>query len=235
MASGPAGGSEDAMLAQAAALEDAAARRYEALAAWWAAQGDGALAAVFDRLGRMEREHAVQAEARRPGPAVAPEPAAGETAAPEEEGWRSALLTPYRALSFAVRAEERAFAHYATMAAHAPTPRLRALAEALARAELEHAAILRRARRAAFHSERAPPPPPADLPALQRQSAAWEADAAAAATRAGRLRALSRNAERYLEIAERTRDEAVLTAAQRLAAQTLRRLALLRGEASGPA
>ncbi len=210
--------------ATAAGLEVAALRRYRHLAAWWAAEGEAELAALFARLAEMEASHAAAF-----GP-IAEETESPPPAADEDDAlWQSALLTPYRALSLAVRAEERAFATYASIAAHAATPALRAQAEDLARAELEHAAILRRARRAAFHSERPfATPIPTDMMALEQQSSVWEAEVEAATTRAGRLRALSRNAERYLAVAERTQDEATLSAAQNCAQATLRTLARLR-------
>jgi rubrerythrin len=223
--------SEEDLLIAAASLEAAAARRYRYLAAWWEAQGERALTALFDRLAALEKEHVAAVLARRPEAGIVPLP--NSTCGPpplDDAAWRSALLTPYRALSLAVREEERAFAFYAEVAAHAATSALRALAEELARDELDHAAILRRARRAAYRDERAhrPPPPPADLAAFETRSAAWEAEVAAAAGRMARLRALSRNVERYLEIAEQTKSEAVLLAAQSRAAEALRRLAAAR-------
>lgn len=216
--------SATALRVTAAALEAAALRRYQRLAAWWAGEGEAELATLFARLAEMEASHAAAF-----GPIAeetgSPPPAAGE----DEALWQSALLTPYRALSLAVRAEEHAFASYADIAAHAATPALRAQVEDLAREELEHAAILRRARRAAFHSERPfATPLPTDMVALEQQGSFWEAEAETATTRAGRLRALSRNAERYLAVAERARDEATLSAAQNRAQATLRTLARLR-------
>lgn len=217
--------SVDDLLAAAAAMEAAAVRRYHWLAAWWEAEGERDLAGLFARLAEMEAAHlAALGEPDAPPPAT-PEPSPDADAV----AWRSALLTPYRALSLAVRAEEEAFAFYAEVAAHAAAPGLRAQAEDLARAELGHAALLRTARRAAFRAERRPRPPPVmDVVALERQSAEWEAEEEAASTRPGRLRAASRNVERYLEVAERTGNETVLTAAQGLAAAALRRLTALR-------
>lgn len=219
------------LLTAALALEVAAARRYRYLAAWWEAQGDRDLTALFDRLAELEQEHATAVLGRGLGVADTLHPAATDLPPGEDVAWQSALLTPYRALAFAVREEQRAFAFYAEVAAYAATPALRALAEDLARDELEHAAILRRARRAAFRNERRreKDPPPADAAALQRQSVVWETEAMATSGRAARMFALSCNAERYLDIAEQTKDEAMLAAAQRLAAQTLQRLAAMRG------
>ena len=216
--------SEPGLRVKAAALEADAMRRYRRLAVWWGGEGEAELAALFARLAEMEASHAAAF-----GP-IADEASSPTPAAEEDEAmWQSALLTPYRALSLAVRAEERAFATYADIAAHAETPALRALAEDLAREELDHAAILRRARRAAFHAERPLVTPlPTDMETLAQQSRVWEAEAEAATTRAGRLRALSRNAERYLAVAERARDEATLSAAQGRAAAALGELAVLR-------
>ncbi len=209
--------SEARLLDIAAEMGIEAARRYRWLAAWWRAQGERDLAAVFTELAETETRHAAD-----PRPSVSDAPVTID-----DSVWRSALLTPYRALSLAVREKERAFAFYVEISAHAETPAVRALAEDLARMELDHAAILRRRRRAAFHRERAYPTPPlpADPAALENQSAIWEAQVAAASGHAERLRALSRNAERYMEVAEQAKHEALLEAAQRLAAQTLRQLA----------
>lgn len=219
------------LLAVAASLEAESARRYRYLAAWWEAQGDRELTALFDRLAQMEQAHLAAVQTRRSDQPARVLPTAEPPLPPcEDADWRSALLTQYRALSFAVRQEERAFAFFTEVAAQAPSAAVRALAEELARDELEHAAMLRQARRVAFHRERtiAPPPLPADVPALQRQGAVWEAEAAAATSRPARLFALSRNVERYLAVAEATKNEAVLIAAQHLAAETLQRLVAMR-------
>jgi hypothetical protein len=61
------------------------------------------------------------------------------------------LLTPYRALSVAVRNEERAFVFWSYVAAHGETAEVRRAAEGLAAKELDHVALLRRHRRLAFH------------------------------------------------------------------------------------
>jgi hypothetical protein len=54
----------------------------------------------------------------------------------------------------AVRNEERAFAFWAYVSAHAESEGVRRAAETMAHEELGHVATLRRARRQAFHSER---------------------------------------------------------------------------------
>ena len=66
----------------------------------------------------------------------------------------SSLMTPYRALSMAVRNEERAFAFWSYVAAHAGQGELKRAAETMARQELEHVAKLRKERRRAYHEER---------------------------------------------------------------------------------
>jgi hypothetical protein len=54
----------------------------------------------------------------------------------------------------AVRNEERAFAFWSYVAAHAEAPEIRRAAEAMAHEELGHVSILRRERRKAYHAER---------------------------------------------------------------------------------
>lgn len=147
---------EEELLAAAAALEVEAVRSYRYLAAWWEAQGHRELTALFDQFAAMEVEHVAAARARNPG--VVPARAAEylpRPAPPDHDAWRSALLTPYAALSFAVREEENAAAFYLRVAEQAATPAIRMLAETLAREERGHAALLRRLRRAAFHVARA--------------------------------------------------------------------------------
>ena len=91
---------------------------------------------------------------KAPDPALvrwdAPETFDTETAA---EIRTSRLMTPYRALSMAVRNEERAFAFWSYVAGFAEDPEIKKAAEAMAREELGHVAILRKERRRAYHSE----------------------------------------------------------------------------------
>ncbi len=82
-----------------------------------------------------------------------------------------------------MRNEERAFAFYTYVAAHAQNPAIRALAEDLARDELQHAAMLRHHRRRAFHAERpAAVEIPQDVDALRALARRWDANAATAHT-----------------------------------------------------
>ena len=177
--------SVEELLSVAEAMERESANRYRSLAARLRKQGDAAVAAEFDTLAELEDRHvgAVSERARS---------ALGHSAGRMPAGWRlpptfgeeeaqGALLNPYQALAFAVRNEERAFAFYTYVAAAADNQAVRALAEDLARDELEHASRLRRLRRRAFHQDR---PVSTEIPgsleglrALVRQ---WERGAATA-------------------------------------------------------
>jgi rubrerythrin len=221
--------SEEELLSVAAALEAEAARRYRALARWAEQRGEKSLAELFTKLEKMEQEHESDIAGlaqKRLGHAIDLNLAREKMPQLfDDEALRSALLTPYRALSLAVRHEVQAFAFFTDVAAYATTPALRALAEDLARAELDHAAILRRFRRAAFHAEQPRAPPPASLDALRAQQKIWEAEVEAARGRLEELKALARNAERYLMIADAAKTEPLLAEAQRLAGEALKRLA----------
>ncbi|MFG3593271.1 ferritin family protein [Bradyrhizobium sp. RDI18] len=149
------------LFALANAMEQEAADRYTGLAAEMQRQEKLDLATVFAELAAAEREH-VDSVARwsqsrlgkDPDPAMvrweAPETFDSETAA---EIATSRLMTPYRALSMAVRNEERAFAFWSYIAGFAEDPEIKKAAEAMAREELGHVAILRKERRRAYHSE----------------------------------------------------------------------------------
>jgi rubrerythrin len=225
--------SQRELLVIACALETEAARRYRDLARWATDAALGELAALFGRLAEMEEAHvgAVRARGERlPGRSSDPAGARWNVLTNfDDEGARSPRLTPYRALAIAVRNEERAFAFFAYVAAEAGSPGIRALAEDLARDELEHAAILRRERRRAFRGERPSPLSiPGDVASLRSASIAWEREQEATRETAGADRVLERNFERYMEIAERAKDDKVVAEAQRLAEAALRRLALIR-------
>ena len=203
--------SVDELLAVAAALEREAAARYRALSARMARQGNTSMATQFDVLASMEDYHASQVADRA-------QALLGHAPGPIHVGWnlppgydedqaRSATLSAYQALAFAVHNEERAFVFYTYVAAEAEAPEVRALAEELARDELEHAALLRHHRRRAFHVER---PRTAEIPrnldVLRAQARSWDAEAAGAHTQLAKALA---------EIGE-TEDAAIF---QRLAAQ----------------
>jgi rubrerythrin len=149
------------LFALASAMEQEAAERYTGLAADMERQNKLDLATVFAELAAAEREH-VDSVARwsqsrlgkAPDPALvrweAPETFDSETAA---EIKTSRLMTPYRALSMAVRNEERAFAFWSYVAGFAKDPEIGKAAEAMAREELGHVSTLRKERRRAYHKE----------------------------------------------------------------------------------
>ena len=151
----------DELFALANAMEQEAANRYATLAEDMRAQDKHSLAAVFDKLAAAEREHVDSVASwshsrlgRPPNPALvrwdAPETFDPQTAS---EITKSRLMTPYRALSMAVRNEERAFAFWSYVAGFAEDPDVKKAAEAMAREELGHVATLRKERRQAYHGE----------------------------------------------------------------------------------
>jgi rubrerythrin len=175
----------DELLAVAQALEQEAASRYRTLSARMALQGDTELAARFEHLASLEDRH-VSNVRERSRALLGHMPDATRVrwdlpANHDEEEARGAALSSYQALAFAVRNEERAFAFYTYVAAEADHADLRALAEDLARDELQHAALLRRHRRRAFHDERPVAiERPKTIDALRTLAGRWDAEAAAA-------------------------------------------------------
>lgn len=151
----------DELMAIAHALEQEASEQYHRLAERMHADGERALAALFESLSRIEAKHVEEIDNK----AMAvigkkPDPAFVRWELPEnfnEDEARTYLLTPYRALAMAVRNEERAFAFYTYIAAYTEDDRVRQLAEECAKDELEHAALLRRERRKAWRLEREAP------------------------------------------------------------------------------
>jgi rubrerythrin len=150
------------LFALAHAMESRAAEAYAGFSRMMASEGRADLAAVFEAVAAEERGHVEGVDAwslarlgQLPGTGVPPVPSLPtfeEESEAEIAG--SALMTPYRALSIAVRNEERAFAFWAYLAAHAERDDVREAAEKMASEELAHAAIFRRERRRAFHRER---------------------------------------------------------------------------------
>lgn len=149
------------LFAIAHAMEHEAATRYGQIAGQLRGHGNERLAAVFERLAAEERRHiesVVQWSQKEHG--RVPDPALVKWELPEtfdDEGSRTTdqrLLTAYRSLSMAVRNEERAFAFWTYVVAHADRADVRRAAEIMANEELEHVATLRRERRRAFHAER---------------------------------------------------------------------------------
>lgn len=178
-------GTVEELLAVAEALEREAATRYQVLAARMKRQGDTEMAAQFDLLAGMEDRHVRQvADRARSLSGRAPGSLSIAWDLPpsyDEDEARGATLGAYQALAFAVRNEERAFAFFTYVAAEAKIPAVRAMAEDLARDELEHASILRRHRRRAFHSERpAAAEIPGNIEVLRASARQWDGAAAVA-------------------------------------------------------
>lgn len=149
------------LLAIAYVLEHEAAGHYAAFAKQAQREDLGDLAALFEQLAEEERhhEHSVE-EWSRQLCGKAPDANAVRWEVPEtfdqargSELASSRLATAYRILSVAVQNEERAFALWSHIAAHADAAGIREAAETMARQELQHAWQLRRARRKAYHAE----------------------------------------------------------------------------------
>ncbi|HEY0879235.1 MAG TPA: ferritin family protein [Zeimonas sp.] len=143
------------------AIEQEAVRRYTQLEQTMQQRGELDTAEAFRRMLEEEREHveAVRRLAADGGVAV-PDAAPFEWTLPPDLAlsWEaiagSSLLTPYRAFAIAVENEQRAFAFYSYLAAHACDRAVAQQAERLAAEELRHAARVRQWRREAYHRER---------------------------------------------------------------------------------
>ena len=151
----------DELFALARAMEQEAATKYAELAEEMKRRNRFDLSAVFTELAAAEREHvdsltrwSQSQRGKAPDPALVrwegPETFDAETAA---EMRNSRLMTPYRALSMAVRNEERAFTFWSYVAAFSQDGEIKKAAETMAREELAHVATLRKERRRAYHRE----------------------------------------------------------------------------------
>ncbi len=170
----------------AAAVERASAQRYAMLEAHMRRRGDAATAAAFRAMCEEERAHMVAVEHWAEGLGEQTPDHDGfdwllprELASTWDEVSGSATLTPYRAYAIAAVNEQRAFALYSYLSAHAQDAQIAAQAERLALEELRHASLMRRWRRKAWHRERratdnALPPIP-DVQTLREVIAAGEA------------------------------------------------------------
>ena len=201
------------LFAIAHALEQEAANRYATLAAEMEALELPRVAAVFRHLVDEERGHAEHVEHWALGATGAgPDHHRMRWQPPEtfdEEEARtiasSRLASAYRALSMAVRNEERAFALWTYIAAQARAPEVRAAAERMAGEELRHAALLRRERRRAYREDRSTAAASgAPSPLARAMAAEWRlaallpmlAEAEGDATRAAAWRRLAGEAAR---------------------------------------
>jgi rubrerythrin len=159
----PAGrvGTLDELFALAYAIEASTAHRYEEAAKRLSEQGGAHLAEIFERLAEIELSHmqqvrtwAIEQGKTLPVDVRPPWPIPDTFDASPAELARSKLLTPYRALAAAVRHEERTFAFWTYVAAHAMDAEVRKAAERMALEELDRVSLLRRERRQAFHAQR---------------------------------------------------------------------------------
>lgn len=230
------------LFAVAAAMEAEAAARYTAMAVEMQALGLAAQAEVFRRLAAAERGHAEHVRnlaedvtGALPDPANLPWLPEASFDLEEAQAFAAYGRAPaYRALSLAVRNEDRSFAFWSYVAAQATEPEVQQAAERLAREELLHAAMLRQERRRAFHAER-----PHRLPALARATEiearlAVLADSAAAPT--AEYRQLREDlVEAYLEAADAATDEAEVTRLQAQAEAAIRLVVALRRPAGAEA
>ena len=178
------------LMAVALAMESEAAERYSEIAEYMRRTGNPQTAQVLDELAAEERGHA-EMVGRLFCERTGRMPDLSDirwTDWPEvfrdEDVVQSRIVTPYRMLSIAVRNEERAFAFWSYVSAHAEDPDIRREAEQMAHEELVHVARLRKLRRLAFHAER--------RDALVLPATTDEFKAAAAASAAG-LRDLFRS------------------------------------------
>lgn len=145
--------------ALARAMELDAATRYTETACQLRAQGETTLATVFERLAETELGHIRQVDQWQDHEGHGASAHLGWSipdtfdASPDEMAG-SKLLTPYQALASAVRHEQRSFAFWTYVAAHAEADDVKDAAERMALEELEHVSLLRRERRKAFHAGR---------------------------------------------------------------------------------
>lgn len=149
----------DEMLAIAGMMEQEAAERYTQLAACMRKLGRTEIADLLSTLAAEERDHVSHVEhlAHRMLH-HAPDVDVSGRDLPKTFGrgdavGAAALLSPYKALSIAVRSEERAFTFWTYVAASSTDSALRELAETFARQELKHAADLRSMRRKVCRNE----------------------------------------------------------------------------------
>ena len=184
------------LLALALALERRAATRFRLMAARMREDGRDDLVRLFESLAREEDRHAEelrrlpQAADQSAGPAGPEEhpDLAALSSVPDGESLRG--LSVYDCLAEAVRNEIKTFDFFSNVAANAEDDAVQDLAEHLAKEELEHATILRRVRRQAFHRQRRTPgiwPKAAAVESLEDLRGAALRGEQAMAARAGAL------------------------------------------------
>lgn len=147
-----------ALVSLAIALEIRARQRFQAMIQATRSDGREDLACLFERLEYEEGLHVDQLLELAGPDGFDPELVEKdleEILGDSDEipaGFEFSAMTVYASLADAVRAEEKAFAYYSFLVSATEDSEIKALAEELAKEELDHAALLRRARRAAFRA-----------------------------------------------------------------------------------
>ncbi len=141
----------------ALALERHAAQRFTAMAAAMETRGREDLQQLFLRLAEQETQHAARLREAAPDlPAETDQPPWPAALGPEPslpDPLELARSSVYQCLAEAVRNEVKAFRFYSYLAAESDDPVLVRKAEALAKEELAHAALLRTVRRQAYRQQ----------------------------------------------------------------------------------
>ncbi len=151
------------LLALALAFERRAANGFRLMANRMREEGRDDLARLFEGLAREEDRHAEDLRRLPEAADLSADPVAQDlepdlaphSGAPDRESLRR--LSVYDCLAEAVRNEIKTFDFFSNVAARAEDDALQDLAESLAKEELEHANVLRRVRRQAYHQERRAP------------------------------------------------------------------------------
>jgi hypothetical protein len=146
----------------AAEVENRTGAAYSGIAARMRAMGRTDLAALLDELAEDAGRRARQALAGHDATGGKDHRSVRQSdevmAIFDDEGaaWQAPeLFTAYRLFAMAVRNSERVFSFWTYIAAHSALAEVNAAAEQMARDELARSATLRRARRRAFHEDRA--------------------------------------------------------------------------------
>jgi len=133
-----------AFMAQAHAMEEEAAERYDDLADQMEVHNNPEVAQLFRKMADIERKHAVRVLGKLPEKPAAPALRAGpelpETVPASETHY---LMPPYRALELALESEERARAFFLRALKTTRDAKVRAAAKELAAEETEHVRLIR--------------------------------------------------------------------------------------------
>lgn len=137
----------DELLQRAHAMEVSAAARYGEFASQMETHNNLEVAKFFRTLADAERGHATQVEARlaarRPTDNMSQPPVEQGRLEIAEDDELHYLMTPYHALSIALRSEERAFAFFNRLAMSEAPDTVRETALGLAEEEATHIRLIR--------------------------------------------------------------------------------------------